>query len=614
MSENIPIGLASILILGIAAQWLAWRLRLPSILLMLLFGIIAGPATGFLNPDEIFCDLLLPIVSLSVAVILFEGGLSLKIAELREVGTVIRRLITVGAIVTWGIGASAAHLILGLDWNIAALLGAILIVTGPTVILPLLRHIRPFGQVSSILRWEGIVIDPVGAMLAVLVFEAILVGQAEEASTLIALGIIKTLFVGGIAGAIAAGFIILLLKRYWIPDFLQSPAALMVVVAVSVVSNLFQEESGLLAATVMGIVLANQKRVSIQHIIEFKENLGVLLVSVLFILLSARLQLSELENLSLTTLAFLGVLVLIARPAAVLVSTFKSGLSWRERSFLLWMAPRGIVAAAVASVFALRLAEAGHPQAEDIVPITFAVILGTVAVYGLTARPLAYRLQVAKPNPQGFLIVGAHSWAREIGHALQEKGFHVVMVDTNWLNLSAARKMGLSTFYASILSQYALDEIELSGVGRLLALTPNDGINSLATLHFAPVLGRENIYQLTPEGEESGRKEVVSQHLRGRLLFGPEITYSYLTDRFREGAVIKATGLTEKFDFDEFMGLYSESAIPLFLIDKDGDLAVAATDSKPAPRPGHTLISLVDPAKEDEPDGSQASGKRGDRN
>ncbi|NQT71176.1 MAG: cation:proton antiporter [Chloroflexi bacterium] len=509
-------------------------------------------------------------------------------------------MITIGALTTWLLTTLAAHFVLGLEFDMSVLLGAILVVSGPTVVIPLLRHVRPIGQVGPIMKWEGIVIDPLGAMLAVLVFGLIVAGRLEDATTLVIVGFLKTIFIGGFAGVIGAVLLLFALRRYWIPDFLQSTVALMMVFTVYGVSDLFQSESGLLGVTIMGIIMGNQKRISVRHIIEFKENLGVLLVSGLFILLAARLESSDFSGLSWGSLAFLIILILVVRPVAVILSTIKSGLNWREKLFLMWMAPRGIVAAAVASVFALRLldTEVNHPEADELVPATFLVIIGTVTFYGLTVFPLARRLQIAQPNPQGFLIMGAHSWAREIAKTLQAKGYQVLLVDTDWENLSAARAAGLPTFYASILSQYALDKIDLSGIGYLLALTPNNGANSLAALHFAPFLGRANVFQLPPEESGEGRKEAVSHHIRGRLLFGPGITYSYLSRRFNTGSTMKATGLTEKFDHDDFDRLYGNTAVPLFLITETGNLAVFAADSQISPRPGDTLIGLVDPVDE----------------
>jgi len=598
MTEQILLGLASIVILGIGAEWLAWRFRLPSILLLLIFGLIAGPVSGFLNPDALFGDLLLPVVSVAVAVILFGGGLNLRVSELRQIGSVVRNLVTFGALITWLIGAGAAHFLLKLDFALALLLGAILVVSGPTVIIPLLRHLRPSRQVGSILKWEGIVIDPIGAILAVLVFEAILAGGFQEAITVTAVGLLKTILIGGGFGMLGAMVMVLFLRRFWIPDFLHGALSLALVIGVFAASNSLQTDSGLLAAAVMGITMANQKTVSVRHIVQFKEDLGVLLVSGLFILLAARVQVSDLGYIGMGSLAFLGVLMLVARPASVALSTLRSRLGRSERLFLSWMAPRGIVAAAISSIVALRLVEVGYPKAELLVPITFMVIMFTVTIYGLTASPLARRLKVASPNPQGVLIVGAHSWSRTIASALQAEGYPVLVVDDSWANISAARMAGLPTFYASILSQYALDEIELGGIGRLLALTSDDEFNSLAAMQFIDVFGRAEVYQLPPKGEEKGPRETVSRHLRGRLLYGQGIGYTYLASRFARGAVIKTTKLTEEFDYDAFRKLYGEEAIPLFTIAQNGNLVVFTKDSPPTPRPGQTLISLVDSVDE----------------
>lgn len=588
-------GLISIIILGIGAELLAWRLHLPSILLLLVFGFVAGPVTGLLNPDALFGDLLLPIVSLAVAIILFEGGLNLRLTELRKIGGVVRNLVTVGILVSWLIGSAAAYYILNLDLPLSILLGAILVVTGPTVIMPLLRYLRPGGQVASILKWEGIIIDPIGAILAVLIFEIIVAGGFQGVTAVVGISLLATLLVGIVTGILGAIILVLLMRSYWIPDFLHSAVTLAMVIAVFTVSDIFQPESGLLAATVMGITLANQKTVAIRHIIEFKENLRVLLISSLFILLASRLQVSNLSQVGIISLAFLGVLIFIARPLAVALSTLRSKLNWRERLFLSSLAPRGIVAAAISSVFALQLQDAGYAQAELLVPFTFVVVAGTVAIYGLSASPIARGLKVAEPDPQGVLIVGGHNWARAIASALQTEGYKVLIVDANWANISAARMDGLQTFYANILSQYAIDEIELGGIGRLLALTYDDEFNSLAVLQFVNVFGRSESYQLISDSEQSDTKKVVSRHLHGRILFGQGVSYTELSKRFFKGATMKATTLSSEFDYAAFQAHHGDSAIPLFLIDNSGKLKMFTADTPLKPRPEQKIISIVDP-------------------
>ncbi len=382
MAQYVLLGLAGVVALGIAAQWLAWRLRVPSILLLLAFGVAAGPLTGLLRPDELFGRLLLPGVSLSVAVILFEGGLSLKVRELRAIGSDLLRLTTVGALVTWLVSLAAARFLLGFDWPLAALLAAILVVTGPTVIAPILRHLRLGGRVGAVLKWEGIVIDPLGATLALLTFVVARAGGWHGGAAEAALALLRTAVVGGGLGLLGAGLLIVPLARYWIPDALHGAVALAVVFLAFAVANALQEESGLLAVTVMGIGLANQRLAPVRHLIEFKENLTVLLVSCLFILLAAPAP-EDLAALDLRSYLFLAAMVLFVRPASVLLSTIGSAMTWREKAFLCCMAPRGIVAAAVSSVFAQAMADAGFAQAGRMPPVTFLVIVGTVALYGL---------------------------------------------------------------------------------------------------------------------------------------------------------------------------------------------------------------------------------------
>ncbi|MFC1619961.1 cation:proton antiporter [Candidatus Neomarinimicrobiota bacterium] len=595
MTEHFLIGLASIIILGIGSQWLAWRLHLPSILILLLVGFLAGPITNFLQPDDLFGDLLVPFVSIAVALILFEGGLSLRLSELKETRRIVISLVTIGAIITWGCGTWAAYELIGLDWKLAVLLGAILIVTGPTVVGPLLRHVRPTRQVASILKWEGIVIDPIGAVVSLLAFEVVLASGLQSATTAAILVLLKTLVVGTFTGVVGAVVLIFVLKRYWVPDFLQETVTLMAVIGVHVASGVAQEESGLLAVTLMGIILANQRSVSVVHIVEFKENLRVLLISSLFILLAARLRLDYLTNLGWSSLGFLAILMIIVRPITVWVSTLKSTLTWKERGLLMWVAPRGIVAASVASIFTLRLSEAGYPQANQLVSIIFLVIIGTAAIYGLTALPVARLLGVAQLDPQGILFMGAHALARQMAEALQKEGFRVRLVDTNWECIKAARMAGLPTHYGSIISEDAHNRIDLNGIGRLLAITQNDEANSLAALHFTEIFGRENLYQLSPSPDpEEAAQEYSPLHLRGRFLFGSGSTYSSLTDRVAHGAIVKITPLTDTFDYRTFQDQYGLSAIPMFLIDRSGNLQICTREGALSPENGRVLISLVD--------------------
>jgi NhaP-type Na+/H+ or K+/H+ antiporter len=601
MQDIMPYYLVGVLALGIAAQWLAWRLRLPSILLLLAFGFgAAWLVSEFYGVDirgQIDDELLFPIISLSVAVILFEGGLTLRLSELRAAGGVVLRLVTIGALVTWIFTALIAIWLLGFDPRIAALIGAILVVTGPTVIGPLLRHVRPARKIGSIVKWEGIVIDPIGAMLAVLVYEAVLAGESGgpiDAAT----SMLQTVVVGGAFAAAGAWLLVQLLKRYWIPDYLHNPVLLASVLVLFNASNHFQSESGLLTVTLLGVILANQQQVSIKHILEFKENLRVLLISALFIVLASQIEIGDITNLGWGGLGFLVAMILVVRPASIFLATIGSELNVRERVFLAALAPRGIVAAAVSSVFALEVAHHAHggiaDQARQLVPLTFLVIVGTVAVYGLTAAPLARWLGLADGKAQGILFAGADAWVRKLAELLQEEDFQVLLVDTNRQNIAKARLAGLPTACANILSEHAREEIELGGIGRVLAVTSNDEVNSLAALEFVETFGSQNAYQLPTEEETEGHRAAASLHLRARSLFAPAATHAQLSLRIAFGAVLKKTTLTEEFTYENFQAMYGENALVLFLIEESGELTVCTADNPPTPKSGQKLICLVD--------------------
>jgi NhaP-type Na+/H+ or K+/H+ antiporter len=591
MEAHDVISLALIIILGGGAQWIAWRFHLPSILLLLIVGFVSGPVTGAIDPDRLFGDGLFPFISLAVAVILFEGGLSLRFADIKGHGRVVRDLISVGVLVGWVLTGAAAHFILGFEPEMAALLGAVLSVSGPTVIIPLLRHLRPAPHLGSILRWEGILVDSVGALLAILTFEFV-VRTASADLAMAAVSILKTVVFGTAIGAAAAGAVVVALKRYWVPDFLHIEIALMAVLGAFVGANAVQHESGLFAVTVMGIALINQRQVSIKHIVEFKETLRTLLIASLFIVLAARMRIEDLRFVDGAVAAFLAVLMLVVRPAVVAASTRGSSLTGKERAFLAALYPRGIVAAAVSSVFAFRLAEMGYPGAERFAPIAFFCIIASVAVYGLLARPVGRSLGVTKPDPQGALIVGSHPWARALAKTLLAEGVAVQLVDNNRANVAAARLDGIPAFYARSFNDLLSDEIELGGMGRLFALTSSHELNSLVTLHFLDVFGRKEVYQLAVEGARETEREPTAPHLCGRFLFGKDVTYRDVTDRFAEGASVKATRLTGEFDFDAFTAR-DPSALPLCLVDENGKVAVFAADAKPRPKAGQKLISVA---------------------
>lgn len=588
MNEHFLIGIASIIVAGIGAQWIAWRLKLPSIILLLGLGFLAGPVTGLIRPDEVLGPLLFPLVSLCVAVILFEGGMGLRLHDLRRIGGVVFRLVSIGALVSWVLTAAAAHVILGLAPAIATLLGAVLVVTGPTVIIPLLRYVRPSGRVGNIIKWEGIVIDPVGAALSVLVFEYILLGQAHTPGAV--LFFLKSICVGGVLGWLGAGIVLTLLRKYWAPDYLHGTGTLMMVIVVFILSNGVHPESGLFAVIAMGVVLANQRSVEVQHIVSFKENLGILIISTLFIILGARLDVQDFQVLRWNYLVFILVLVCVIRPAAVFLSTFKSGLDIKERIFIAWMAPRGIVAAAIVSIFSFELSARGVPQSEYLVPVTFGVIISTVLIYGSTALPVARKLGLSRTFPQGVLIMGAHRWTRLLARKLQEEKIKVVLVDSNPVSAALAQEEGLHVYEENILDPDIEETIDLDGIGRFVALTPNDEANSLAALHFRELFGRSEIYQLAPGRKVKDQTLTMPPSLRGRYLFAPGMNYDLLAARLLRPEDLKTAVVGDEAREEQFWTRYDPNARPLCLINERQELKWFTTDEKLAAKKGDRLI------------------------
>ncbi|MEO8817504.1 MAG: sodium:proton antiporter [Paralcaligenes sp.] len=593
MGEHNVLVLATIGVAAMMCQWVAWRLRLPAILFLLLTGLAAGPMMGWLNPDAVFGDLLFPFISMSVAVVLFEGSLTLQLHEIRGLEKVVRRLVSTGMLITWLVTTVAAHWLMDFPWELAFLFGAITVVTGPTVIAPLLRTVRPVAAVANTLRWEGIIIDPVGALLAVLAYE--LISSLKYSTGLPhALLIFGQTILTGLAMGIAAGFIISeILRRNWLADFLINVTVLAFMLAVFAVSNELQHESGLLTVTIMGIWMANHKDVQTAEILEFKETLSLMLVSVLFIILAARVDSASLLALGWKGFAVLAVMLFVARPLKVIFSAWGSNLSWRERGLLAWIAPRGIVAAAVSALFSLRLEDSGLAHVDQLLPLTFLVIVGTVVLQSLTARPLAVALKVAEPEPVGFLIVGANPLARAIGSVLHKANIPVRLCDTDWDSVVKARMEGLPTYYGSPVSEHARRNLDMAGLGRVLALGVGDHFNELVTTRYRDELGRSKVYSLPAAHDDEGTNEHRAAAMRtGRKLFTPDLGYWKLSAILAQGGAIHGTTLSEAFNYAQYTNSHKGLAIPLFAINPKGYAEPCTPDNELIPGPGWTVLSL----------------------
>jgi NhaP-type Na+/H+ or K+/H+ antiporter len=581
-------ALAFVFAAGALAQWVAFRLRIPAILLLLLCGFAAGPITGWLDPDAVFGSAFRPMVSLAVALILFEGGLTLRFDELRGSGNVVRDLVSVGALVTWVLATAAAMLVVGVGFEGALLIGAILVLTGPTVVIPLVRHVRPRPPLGAILRWEGILIDPIGALLALLVLEAL---TAPGGAMAVASGIVLMLVCGGGIGLAGGLGLARAFERYLVPDALHVPVTFGAVAATFALSNELQAESGLLAVTVMGITLGNRRRLDVAALVEWKEQLTSILLSVLFISIAARLSWAQVSALGWRAVAFTAVLVVVVRPLAVAAATWRSRLAWRERAFLMAVAPRGIVVAAVTSEFSLHFERSGHTDAAAIVALVFPVIVLSVCVYGLLAGPIARRLGVADADPQGVLLVGAGAFARELGASLHALGIDVLAVDTNPRNAALARTQGLRTWHGSVLSSRFAEEAELAGIGNVLALTPSAEVNRLALRQLQHAFGRARAFRVVAQPNAHEERDPSAP---GRVLFGAQ-ALAELEQRLAAGARIRATRLTEQFGATRYAEQHRD-AVMLAVVTPEQKLQLVASDQPVALRPGCTVVALVTPA------------------
>lgn len=587
-----PLLFAAIGMIALFSQWLAWRMKAPSIVFLLAAGILIGPVFGILNADAFLGDLLFPVVSISVAVILFEGSLTLRFHELQDTGSALWRMLTIGVVSTWIVIACATHYLIGTSWELAILFGAIMVVTGPTVIGPMLRAVRPTEKIARLLRWEGIVIDPLGAVLAIVVFDLILANQSPGHATSPLATLSELLVVGILSGCLAGQVVGLALRNFWLPEYLHNVGTLLVVITVFVLSDAVAHESGLLAVTIMGVWLANMPGVRTEEILDFKESLSVLLISGLFILLASRLQLEALAAIGLPALGVFLITQFVARPLKVLVSTWPGELTWHERGLLSWIAPRGIVAAAISSLFALRLEEINYPGAENIVPLAFALIIGTVVWQGITAPTVARWLGVALPEPTGILFVGGNALSRSIAGKMKDAGFRVIIADSGWDNIRAARMAGLPTYFGNPVSEHAERRLDLTGIGHVFAMSRRDALNALACARFSAEFGRNAVHALTARSEEERSEKHVPARDDHGALFGPEQDYATLARQIADGAEIRQSKLKEEFNYAA-MRKANPGMIPLLAWDADKRVQADATSINFTPKAGWTVMFLL---------------------
>ena len=599
--------LALVIILGILAQWFAWRLKIPAILPLILIGLFVGPFSTLFSesgnkwiepiwngeiglfPEE----RLFNFVSLAIGIILFEGGLTLKKEELKNVGPVIYKLITLGSFITLLLAGITAHYIIGLSWSLSFLFSSLIIVTGPTVITPILRNLAIKKNLSTILKWEGILIDPIGALVAVLVFEFISVGgnHGSEYTKEALIDFGKIIVIGTSIGFTSAYAFATALRQKWIPHYLLNVVALALVLGVFVLSDLFADESGLLAVVIMGMVLGNKKLEDLKDVFYFKETISILLISILFILLSANMDIADLKLIyNWRSLVLFLIVVLIIRPIGVFLSARKSYLNLNEKLFISWVGPRGIVAAGIASLFGLKLTMLGVENANYITPLVFMIVLGTVLLNATTAKQVARITKVLLKKSEGILIVGASDPARLIASYLSNKGRRVVLIDANPRHIEIAKKMDLEAIECDIYSDYIIENIELNDVGYLMALTGSDTVNKFAMAKLKPYFGEEGAYRLVNSEE---MKDPTNNTSEG--LFSHTDDYINLSEVVRDYPHINEVEINSKEHYLKLLDVSKKElmSIPLFLMDNEGEFHIISSHSdEMSVEPGNQLMYL----------------------
>ncbi len=592
-TPDIGFFLVAIITLGIASQWVAWRYRIPAIVLLAAAGLLVGPGLELIRPAELFGDALSPIVGLCVAIILFEGGLSLDFRELKVAASGVRRLVYVGAPLGWGLGALAAHFVGGLSWPVALVFGAIMVVTGPTVVMPMLRQAGLGRRSASYLKWEGIVNDPIGALLAVLVFNFfVYASPATEVSGWgsVVSSLTKALLAGGVLGGMGGWLVGKAFQRGLVPEYLKSPVMFVAVLVFFTLSNLLQHEAGLLAVTVMGMVVGNMHLPGIEDMRRFKEYITVMLVSLVFVLLTADLDRQVLLELDWRGMALIVAILFITRPLAIMLATTNAGMNMNDRILLAWIAPRGIVAAATAGIMGPGLAAGGYEDATALLPLVFGIIFSSVVLHGLSIGWLARKLGLVSREAGTVLLVGASPWSVELAQKMMGMGIRVVLADSSWHNLRAARLAGVLVYYGEILSEIAEESVEIAHVETVLAATSNDAYNALVCTAMAPEIGRSAVFQLPMGDSMQDDPKAVARPLRGNIAFGQDALFERLWRAHVRGWKFSRTTITDTYSYSDFLGDCPAKAISILVQRANGKVVFQSTQLEYEPQPGDTVL------------------------
>lgn len=591
-------------VLGVGAQWLAWRFRLPSIVLMLGIGLLVGPTLGWLSPAEDIGDIYRPMIALAVGIILFEGGLTLDYRRLGDTRPAVQRLVYIGAPLGWVLCTLLLRFVMGLSWESSAVFGGVMVVTGPTVIAPMLRQAKLKQRPARVLQWEAIVNDPIGVLLAVLALEFVLAitTGATFASAMGSFGL--GIAVAAVLGVAIGRLVVVAFRRGWVPEYMKVPVLFVLVVAAFVAADSVLHEAGLLAVTVMGLVIANADLASYVELHRFKEQATLLLVSAVFILLAASLSFSTLGQLSWQTAVFVALAILVARPLQVLVPLIGSRLPIRERLLVASTGPRGVVMVSVSGLFGDRLVEAGIADGELIAPVAFILVLTTVLVHGFALRPIARALDLTGGDRPGLLIVGGSPFATELAVALKKADCPVLIADPVRGHLASARQADIPTFYGDVLGEVAEHHVEFITYSAVLVASDNDAYNTLVATDLGPEFGREVIWQLTRAVDNRTRHTLPAQ-LGGRSLNGLP-TFISVNEQMAEGWRVRTTKLSDEYDLEAWQADRPE-AVALLVVTANGRLDFVEADTELSAAGGDRIIALVPPDLADEGAGNEQS-------
>src|SRR5690625_3318609 len=586
-----------IFLLGIGSQWVAWRFSLPAIVIMSIAGLVIGPFFGWMNPEESFGELYDPLISVAVAIILFEGSLNLSFKELSGLGKPVFRIATIGALIAWILGSFTAHYIAGLSWEVAFVIGGLFIVTGPTVIMPLLRQSKLKPRHAKILKWEGIIVDPLGVLLAVFAFEIITIFTTgvRDINTLFLFfsASLFAIFLGWFCGRIIGW----MFETEYILAFLNSSAVFVVVIFAFTISDEIIHGTGLLAVTAMGMTLANMGINSLNDFRHFKENISILLISAIFIMLAASLKLETIIQIfSPNIIGYVILMMFAVRPLSIFLSTIGTGLSIQEKSLVGWIAPRGIVALTVSSYFASILKDAGYVDAELLTTLTFGLVFFTVVAHGFSIGPMAKKLNLSLEGNPGVIIIGSNPFTTGLAMSFQKMKCSVLVVDSSWENLRYARRAGIPFYHGEILSEQTEYNLDTIPYDFIIAATDYHSYNALVCTTFMPEYGRTNVFKVDPN-EEENNVDIVSR-VGGRSLCKEEISLDDFNEKIEQNYVFRQTTLTEKFNYEKYVKEKEDESVFIYFKKPTGQVYFYADDMRISPSVGDVIVSLTPPNKE----------------